>query len=158
MGIGDYREAKRVGQESYASFKEMNHRWGIPASLCRIGFAEIALGENQEAWAHFTEALHLSQVGQMETLVLYSLVGLGKLLAGEEEVERGVEILSFVIADPTTPSLYRTIAIDSLAGLEGELITDKFSVAKEKGEHSTLEEILTLLPDALLDPHVATTH
>jgi len=158
MGIGDYREAKRIGQESYASFKEMNHRWGIPASLCRIGFAEIELGEKQAAWAHFTEALHLSQKGQMGTLVLYSLVGLGKLLAGEGQVERGVEILSFVIADPTTPSLYRTMAIESLARLEGELAAHLLSVAQEKGEHSTLEQTLALLPDALFEPGVALPH
>ncbi|MGW8226495.1 MAG: protein kinase domain-containing protein [Anaerolineales bacterium] len=158
MGIGDYREAKRFGQESYASFKEMNHRWGIPASLCRIGFAEIELGENQAAWAHFTEALHLSQVGQMETLVLYSLVGLGKLLAGEKQVEQGVEILSYVIADPCTPSLYRTLAVESLAGLETELPEHEFSIAKEIGEHSTLEGILSSLPDALVEPGVALPH
>ena len=151
MGIGEYREAKRFGQEGYQSFKEMNHRWGMPASLCRIGFAEIELGENQAAWMHLTEALNLSQKGQISTLVLYSLIGLGKLLARENKVEHGVKILSFVLENPITPSLYREIAEESLAELEGELAVEKFSTAKEIGENSGLEDIINLLPDELVE-------
>jgi tetratricopeptide (TPR) repeat protein len=155
MGIGEYREAKRFGQESYQSFKEMNHRWGIPASLCRIGFAEIALDENQEAWSHFTEALNLSQKGQITTLVLYSLIGLAMLLAREKLVEQGVEILSFVIENPITPSLYRAIAQESLSELEGELAAEKFSAAIERGENSELDEIVNSLPEALVETQAA---
>jgi tetratricopeptide (TPR) repeat protein len=152
MGIGEYREAKRFGQESYQSFKEMNHRWGIPASLCRIGFAEVALGENQDAWAHLTEALNLAQKGQISTLVLYSLIGLGMLLSRVKQVEQGVEILSFVFANPITPSLYREMAEKNLTELEGELPQDKFTAAKEAGENSELEEIVNALPDDLTEP------
>ena len=155
MGIGEYQEAKRFGQESYQSFKEMNHRWGIPASLCRIGFAEIALDENQEAWSHFTEALNLSQKGQITTLVLYSLIGLAMLLAREKLVEQGVEILSFVIENPITPSLYRAIAQESLSELEGELAAEKFSAAIERGENSELDEIVNSLPEALVETQAA---
>jgi len=155
IGIGEYREAKRFGQESYQSFKEMNHRWGIPASLCRIGFAEIELGENQDAWAHLTEALNLSQKGQISTLALYSLIGIGKLLAREKQVEQGVKILSFVIANPITPSLYREMAEESLAELEGELSTEILSVAKERGENSELDEVVNSLPDALIETQFA---
>jgi tetratricopeptide (TPR) repeat protein len=154
MGIGEYREAKRFGQESYQSFKEMNHRWGIPASLCRIGFAEIALGENQDAWAHLAEALNLAQKGQISTLVLYSLIGLGMLLNRVKQVEQGVEILSFVFANPITPSLYREMAEKNLTDLEGELPQDKFTAAKEAGENSELEEIVNALPDAMGEPQV----
>jgi predicted ATPase len=155
MGIGEYREAKRFGQESYQSFKEMNHRWGIPASLCRIGFAEIALGENQDAWEHLTEALNLSQKGHISTLALYSLIGIGMLLARGKKVEQGVEILSFVIANPITPSLYREIAEEDLAELEGKLPTEKLSIAKERGENSELDEVVNSLPDALVETQVA---
>ena len=155
MGIGEYREAKRFGQESYQSFKEMNHRWGIPASLCRIGFAEIALGEDQDAWAHLTEALDLSQKGQISTLVLYSLVGIGMLLARGKQVEQGVEILSFVIENPITPSLYREFAEKSLSELEGELSREKFSAAIERGKNSEMDEIVNTLPEALIETQVA---
>jgi hypothetical protein len=133
----------------------MNHRWGIPASLCRIGFAEIELGDNQEAWANFTEALNLSQKGQISTLALYSLIGIGILLAREKQVEQGVEILSFVIANPITPSLYREIADENLAEMEDELPTDKFSIAKERGENSELTEVVNSLPAELAESQIA---
>ena len=130
----------------------MNHRWGIPASLCRIGFAEIALDENQEAWSHFTEALNLSQKGQISTLVLYSLIGIGILLAREKQVAQGVKILSFVLVNPLTPSDYRAMAEKNLTELEGELSPEKYTAIKEAGEKSDLEEILNSLPDALVEP------
>ena len=149
MGIGEYREAKRFGQESYQSFKEMNHRWGIPASLCRIGFAEIALGENQDAWAHLTEALNLSQKGHISTLALYSLIGIGILLARGKKVEQGVEILSFVIANPITPSIYRDFAEGEISRLEGEYPAEVMRSAEERGKASDLDAIIDSLPDTL---------
>jgi tetratricopeptide (TPR) repeat protein len=155
MGIGEYREAKRFGQEAYQSFKEMNHRWGVPASLCRIGFAEIELGENQEAWAHLTEALNLSQKGQITTLVLYSLIGIGMLIARVEKVEQGVEILSFVIANPITPSIYREMAEGEIARLEGEHPAEVLRSAEERGKASDLDAIVDSLPDTLVETQVA---
>lgn len=149
MGIGEYREAKRFGQESYQSFQEMNHRWGIPASLCRIGFAEIALDENQEAWSHFTEALNLSQKGQITTLVLYSLIGVAQLLAEEKQIEQGVKILSFVNSNPITPSLYRQMADQSIGELESKLPPEKFNAARAAGEKAQVEEIIKSLPATL---------
>jgi tetratricopeptide (TPR) repeat protein len=146
MGIGEYQEAKRVGQESFLCFKEMNHRWGIPASLCRIGFAEIELGEHQAAWEHFSEALALSQKVQIDTLVLYALVGLGRLLVRQNQLGQGIEILTHVIAEPATPSLYRKIAEESLDEIAGDLPEDRYAAYKEKGERLTLDEILRALP------------
>jgi serine/threonine protein kinase/tetratricopeptide (TPR) repeat protein len=155
LGIGEYQEAKRFGQESYRSFKEMNHRWGIPASLCWIGFAEIALGEYWDAWGHLIEALNLSQVGQISTLVLYSLVGVGLLLVKCGKSDQGVEILSYVIANPATPSLYREIAEEGLSDLEGELPEEAIAAAKERGETSELEQILDSIPENLSEELIA---
>lgn len=149
MGIGEYREAKRFGQEGYESFKEMNHRWGVPASLCRIGFAEIGLGEFPQAWDHFKEALALSQKGGITTLMLYSLVGIGSILAREEQIQQGVEILSFVLANPLTPALYRQITERELSDLEQKIPREFFDSAKVQGETSELEQILKSIPESL---------
>ena len=109
------------------------------------------MGENQSAWTHLNEALNLAQKGQINTLVLYSLIGLGKLLAGDNQTEQGVQILSFVLANPITPSLYRDLAEESLGELRGEIPPDKLTAAKEAVENFDLEEIVNLLPDTLTD-------
>jgi tetratricopeptide (TPR) repeat protein len=152
IGIGEYREAKRFGQEALQSYKEMNHRWGIPASLCRIGFAEIGMGEYEAAWVHLIEALDLSKESQIGTLVLYSLIGLGQLLAKEEQFELGVKILSFVAANPITPSLYREMAAKSLGEIENKFPADEFKAASKAGEKADVEEIVNSLPSSLTEP------
>ena len=152
IGIGDWREAKRMGQESYRSFKAMNHSWGIPASLCRIGFAEIELEEYSLAWMHLDEALNLSKESQIGTLVLYALVGLSKLLSWGNKSEQGVKILSFVVADPTTPSLYRRLAEESLVDIENNIPPEDFSLLQQIGEKLSLEEVLGLLPSNPFEP------
>ena len=149
IGIGEYREAKRFGHEALQSYREMNHSWGIPASLCRIGFAEIELGEYEAAWMHLSEALKLSRQGQIGTLVLYSLIGLAKLMEVEKQTEQGIKVLAFVVTNPNTPSLYREIARQSLEESERELPLDKFKAAKAAGEKAQLEEIVNSIPASL---------
>jgi len=149
MGIGEYREAKRFGLEALQCYQDMNHRWGVPASLCRIGFAEIELGEKQAAWMHLSEALKLSRQGQIGTLVLYSLIGLAKLMEVEKQTEQGIKVLAFVITNPNTPSLYREIARQCLEESERGLPLDKFKAAKAGGEQAQLEEIVNSLPASL---------
>ena len=153
--MGEFSEAKRFGQEGYQSFKEINHRWGVPASLCRIGFAEIGLGEDEQAWLHFSEALRLARQGQILSLVLYSLIGLAILINFQGDYERGATILSFVIAQPVTHSLYKGIARKGLAEIEDQLSERELEGAKQQGEARELEEIIDLVPDSLVEIQTA---
>jgi serine/threonine protein kinase/tetratricopeptide (TPR) repeat protein len=148
--MGEYNEAKRFGEEGYQSFEEINHRWGVPASLCRIGFAETGLDEDQDAWQHFTEALRLSKQGQILSLVLYSLIGLGILINRQGDYELGATILNFVIAQPATHSLYKDIARKGLAEIEDQISQGELEAAKQQGETSELEAILDLVPESLM--------
>jgi hypothetical protein len=151
INMGEYSEAKRFGEEGYQSFKEINHRWGIPVSLCRIGFAEIGLGDYEGAWQNFCEALKLARQSQIQTVILYSLIGIGILLARFRDFERGVEILANVIANPVTPSAYRDIAEKAFAEIEGIISDQVLGQARDKGKDSELEEIIELVPESLVE-------
>lgn len=155
INMGEFGEAKRFGGESYQRFAEINHRWGIPSSLCRIGFAEIGLEEYQSAWGNFQEALQLAQQSQILSLVPYALIGIGMLVIRMGDLELGVRMLSFVIAHPGTHPLYKEIALKELAEVESKLSKQDFSEAKERGEASDPERIFSLIPEEWRDPQSA---
>ena len=149
--MGEYSEAKRSGQEGLRYFKEVNHRWGIPASFCRIGFAEIGLGEYESAWGHFTEALNLAQQSQILSLILYALIGIADILARQGDYERALEILSYVITHSVTPLTYRDIADKVLADIENRVSDQDLLKFKGKGEKRELEEVIELIPASLVE-------
>lgn len=67
----EYDEARRLGRVGYDVFEELGLRWGMGASLCRIGFAEIGLANFTEATNSFHEALMQAMKAQKTPLVLY---------------------------------------------------------------------------------------
>jgi len=83
------------------------------------------------------------------SLVLNSLLGLGEVMIREGQVERGVTILFFVAASPTTPSLYREMAEQSLDKLQNELSQERIKTAFSDGQAAELEDIVRFLPDSL---------
>src|SRR4029079_9999010 len=48
-GLADYSETLRLRRPGVGAFSRTNHRWGLIAALCRIGFAALALGDGTEA-------------------------------------------------------------------------------------------------------------
>jgi uncharacterized phage-associated protein len=110
------------------------------------------LDEYEAAWVNLIEALDLSREAQIGTLVLYSLIGIGQLLAMEGQSEQGVKILSFVVANPITPSLYREMAAKSLSEMENKFPADEFKAARKAGEKADVEEIVNSLPSSPTKP------
>ena len=47
--LGDYEQAMRHALAGYEGFEQANHRWGMTAALCRLGFASGALGRFDES-------------------------------------------------------------------------------------------------------------
>jgi hypothetical protein len=37
--VGDYEQAMEHALAGYQGFEQANHRWGMTAALCRLGFA-----------------------------------------------------------------------------------------------------------------------
>jgi tetratricopeptide (TPR) repeat protein len=153
--MGEFSEAKRSGREGLQYFKEVNHRWGIPASYCRIGFAEIGLGEYESAWGHFTEALNLAQQSQILSLILYALIGIADLLARHGEYEQGIIILYYVTSHSATPVTYKDIADKVLSDVEGDISDQELERLQDKGRESELQGIIDLIPDELVESHLA---
>ena len=62
--LGDYAEALRLARAGYEAFESVNHRWGVISALCRLGFAEAALGDVEGARLDLGRALELAGRGE----------------------------------------------------------------------------------------------
>ena len=136
--IGDYERSRASGLEGLALFEQVNHRWGVSASLCRIGFAELRLGQTDSASRRFGAALDGAEQSGLLTLTLYALLGVGALLADLGEDERATEILSFVVAHPALPSQYHAFSDPPLEGLRSSLDAGSFAAAAGRGRQAEL--------------------
>ena len=140
--MGDYSEALRLGLAGYEAFGEANHRWGLIAALCRIGFAELALGDGADARERFGEALERAHDAQAVSLELLALSGFGACFAGDPaEQERAAVILAFAIGHDQLPPSYALAARPALDRLEAELPPEQLVAARNAAAAATLEEL-----------------
>ncbi len=104
-----YQAALQFGQEGLEWFKEVGHRWGICASLIRIGYARLGLGEVANAESVLLEALDLSYNNHLDTLSLHALGGIAvqMLLTGEKT--KSIELALYVYLHPKTPAIYKDL-------------------------------------------------
>jgi hypothetical protein len=142
FGLGDYPEALRLGRAGHAAFSESNHRWGLIAALCRIGFAALALEDGAEAREHFDEAFERAVAAQAISLELLALSGIGACLAEDpSELERAAVILTFALGHEQLPESYAFAARPALTRLETELPPEQLVAARAAAAATTLEDL-----------------
>ena len=136
--MGDFDKAKRYGEEGLEKFDEINHRWGVAASWCRIGLAELGLGNVEAAADAFLTGLDSALRYKMQTLVYYALMGMGRVYAAEGKVDAAVGLLAHNVQAPQNP--YVDLAQQTLDDLTGEE-TEEMRLA---GSEMTLEDAIAL--------------
>lgn len=113
--MGDYVKAKRYGEDGLEKFEEVNHRWGVAVSWCRVGFANLGLSDVAAARRAFTTALELAITAEMRNLAYYALTGLGRVLLAEGRVEAAAMLLGH--AAQARPNPYADLALETLSEL-----------------------------------------
>ncbi len=136
--MGDYVKAKRYGEEGLEKFDEINHRWGVAASWCRIGMAELGLGDVEAAAEAFRTGLDSAAHYKMQNLVYYALMGMGRVFAAQGKTDAAVQLLVHNVQLAENP--YANMAqeaLDDLADREAEEM-------RLSGSAMTLEEAVGL--------------
>jgi tetratricopeptide (TPR) repeat protein len=141
--LGDYEQAMQHALAGYEGFESANHRWGMTAALCRLGFAAAALGRFDEAREHLRRALELAREMQATSLLLLALSGVGVLLAREGEDRRAAEVLLFSLGHEAMPATYRQVAEPTLAGLRERLDSEELVAAGEVAASTDLDELVS---------------
>src|SRR6476619_283199 len=99
-------QAIERAREGYVGFESANHRWGMTAALCRLGFAAAALGRFDEAREHLRRALELAREMEATSLILHALSGMGVLLCREGADTRAAAMLMFCLGHEAMPGAY----------------------------------------------------
>jgi len=141
--LGDYEQALEHALAGYEGFEHANHRWGMTAALCRLGFAAAALGHFGEAREHLHRALELALAMQATSLLLHALSGVGVLLAREGTDRDSAELLLFSLEHEAMPGTYRQVAEPTLHELCAKLDPEELASAREVAASLELDELVS---------------
>ncbi|MBT8165511.1 MAG: tetratricopeptide repeat protein [Acidimicrobiia bacterium] len=119
--MGEYAKARQYGQEGLARFDDINHRWGVATSWCRIGLAEVGLGDADAARTSFLTGMQLALDNGMQVVAYYALLGMGRVLAMEGRREDAVRLLAHNVNAAQNPyAELARVALDELADVGGD--------------------------------------
>ena len=141
--LGDYEQALEHGSRATRDSSDANHRWGMTAALCRLGFAAAALGRFDEAREHLRRALELARAMQATSLLLHALSGVGVLLAREGDDRGAAEVLFFSLGHEAMPASYRQVAKPTLEEVEARLEAEELASAREAAAGLDLDELVS---------------
>ena len=138
---GDYEMALRYALDGLEKFESVNHRWGMAASRCRAGLAEIELGRIEDALRRFREALALAQAAGMREVAYYALTGIGRAWVASANDHDAAVLLAFtdVEANP-----YREFATPALEAVAERLGQDQMEALSERASDMDLEGAVAL--------------
>jgi hypothetical protein len=131
-----------MGRKGLESFRKLGHRWGIGASYCRIGFAALKLGNNEEAVACFLKTLRKS--GEVGTIVLplYALLGLGCAALDRDDIERALDLLGYCLEHPLLPGAYKQVSEDWVGELKAQVAPDVYQSAVDRQKGRDIKELI----------------
>jgi tetratricopeptide (TPR) repeat protein len=130
-----YDEARKYLRETLAIDLEVDNRYGQANTLYSLGALAYHMQAYDEARRYFFRALQMGrQIGSVP-LILGTLVGFGRLLAQEGQLERGAELLGLALNHPGISSdLKEEEALPFLAELEARPEQDTIHLALKRGE------------------------
>jgi hypothetical protein len=155
--LGDFAEALRLARAGHDAFASINHRWGVISALCRMGFAEAALGDGEGARRDLDRSLEMAGCAHAQMLVLHALSGVGVLLAREGDDARAAELLIASLEHPGMPSTYRMVAQPTLDALMERMDPDALAAVRAAAASTDLERLVEavrrdLAPSAATPP------
>jgi tetratricopeptide (TPR) repeat protein len=133
---GDPQEALRLIQEGAALFREVNHPQAVIQATTMLSAVHRALGRFDEARNELHEALDEALRRHLEHLVPYALFELSQLHAAIGEVELALELMEWVVANPSTIGEHKRDGLKLIAEL-----TPCLSPAALKMIHQRSEEL-----------------
>ena len=113
--LGEDDKAVEYGHAGLERFEQLNHRWGVAASWCRIGFAELGRGDIAEASRAFGMGLEKALDSDMKIVAYYALIGFGMLLVDQGREHDGAVLLAFNQGIENNP--YESMATEALESL-----------------------------------------
>jgi tetratricopeptide (TPR) repeat protein len=151
--VGDYPEADKHYQRTYAMSCNFGNRLWIAQALCGLGRVACVFESYRDSRQHFCEALRLARMSQSVPTSLESVEGLAELLSKMGEKRRAVELLAVVLnSSPVWPidrfSVAQAIQERSSRlsdSLRAELDADIYAAMWQQGKALELDAVAATL-------------
>ena len=140
-GMGAFDDALQYGKAGLDKLEPIGHRWGINTSHCRIGFAEVGLGNFESAESHFRHALALAIENQFPSIANYALIGFAAVRNHQKNYAHAAELLGFAKSRETTPALYKYLAELEISKLEAHLSPEQLQAGLSEGSKTDFEQL-----------------
>ena len=136
---GDHSEAVRLLAESIQLFRETGDYWSLSRTLAMAGHFALEEGNLVQARQYFDEARETGLAAQAPPNVLKALGGLAMVSVQEENPDRAMELIFFILGHPATLPDTKA-SLEKLCGiLEQKLTSDQIEAARTRARSRTLD-------------------
>ena len=135
---GDFKRAKEHHQASRQIREEIGNRIGIAYSNNNLGDVLLAMGQNEEAYAHYRQAARQAMEVEAAPAVIYILAGIARWHAKQKNWEQAAQLLGFLQASAHGQDVEDRLQ-RLLTRLEKQVPKKELSAWRQQGQKSTLD-------------------
>ena len=139
--MGDFDAALEYAEAGLEEFRQVNHRWGIGASMGRMADAHLDAGRTEVAACRFRECLDWGEQSAMPTIVCYGLAGISLTLAAVGDDERAAVLFAHSMSVAQNPYL-SVVCRPGLADVGERLAPERLEAAVERGRSFEMTEAI----------------
>lgn len=142
LELGQTQAARALFEESLTLYRDISYRWGIAATLNRLGMVASSLKEYDRAAAALVEALTIAMDARALTVAVTSLTAMAGLLAKAGDKSIALEYASLALNHPACDVQTQTLAQRVMSELEAELPMGVFIDGVKRGKARELKEVV----------------
>jgi hypothetical protein len=152
LAEGAPARARQCLQDSVTAYQQIRGDCGdLSLALAGLAVSAIRLSDTQRGRQHLRHALEIAQESEAVLPLLWALPATALLLAGEGEIERGVELYALAsrFALVAKSRWFADVAGDTLSEVAATLPAERVAVLQQRGRtrdlEATVSELLTEL-------------
>jgi predicted ATPase len=145
--LGEHARARRYLEESLGLLREDGDRRSQAYTLNSLGSLAHTMGESQESWQCFQQALEAVMGIGEPALALDIVASLARLTAERGEIDRALELLSFVLHHPASEQQTRDRSDPLRLELARQVAADVASAAEARGRALDLDHVAARVLD-----------
>ncbi len=139
--MGDFDAAIVHAEAALEEFRQVNHRWGIGASLGRMAHAHLDAGHPDVAAGRFRECLDWGERTAMPSIVCYGLAGISLTLVAVGDDERAAVLFAHSMGVAQNPYV-SVVCRPGLADVGERLAPEQVEAAVERGRSLGMTEAI----------------
>lgn len=139
---GDTGKARQLLEQSIQLFKEIEDLWSYTRVLSHLGRLAFSVGDPEQAWQVYEQALRTAVTAHMYPNALDALAGLADVLSFKGENRFALEITTQILAHPAATRAARQLAGQLRGEIERRTVNQPGGESHEPYQLNSLEDIV----------------